>query len=62
MEDFLNNLTGEQFSLVMEAFMLGRAYEHTEHSKSATCEVDLDSCEDSIKMYEYIDKCVKANL
>lgn len=55
MEEIFKNLTTDQKALMMTAFMLGRAYEHTEHSKTASCYYNPDDENDAITMYEYFD-------
>ena len=56
MEEFFKNLSSEQKSWVMTAFMLGRAYEHTEHAKTASCYYNPEDEAEAVKMYEYFDK------
>lgn len=55
MEEFIKNLTDEQFDLFVNAFMLGRAFEHSECAKTASCEVNPQDVDESVKVYKAID-------
>lgn len=55
MEEILKNMSEEQRILVECVFMLGRAYEHTEHCKTASCYYNPEDENDAIAMYEYFD-------